>query len=253
MYSITVPSRRRSGALLLVLGLVLAALGLVATPAVAAPAGPIDFVAAGPGTYDHQTAVGTSDFGYRDRTISRNAGVVESLEGGDYNCEDLVPFFTRLVLDADATTVTVSYSWDRYTTGNQSSQDPGVGYRDVVSVAPSAEPANTSSATVLGTPIEADSADGNELTLDVTVGPISAGDVFILQVNVQLGCDGPPDPDPKDSSGTLQARLTGVVADGQAVQSGEQTITLKSAADIIEPPEVTGSVSVEKTPSVRLT
>ena len=38
----------------------------------------LDFIAAGPYTYDHSTGGGA----YNDRTIDKNIGVVESLEGG---------------------------------------------------------------------------------------------------------------------------------------------------------------------------
>ena len=54
----------------------------------------LDFVAAGPFTYDHSTGLGPRpQFGYDNRTISKTNGVVESLEGGDFACNDLVTFF----------------------------------------------------------------------------------------------------------------------------------------------------------------
>ena len=58
----------------------------------------LDFVAAEPTSYDHQTGAG-GEFG--DRTI--NEDVVESLEGGDFSCGDTVVFFTQIVVAEDAT------------------------------------------------------------------------------------------------------------------------------------------------------
>ena len=68
----------------------------VATPAAAPVAGlsggdvSLDFVAAGPFTYNHATGLGSPpQFGYDNRTISKTNGVVESLEGGDFECGDI--------------------------------------------------------------------------------------------------------------------------------------------------------------------
>ncbi|MGH2727253.1 MAG: hypothetical protein ACRDKS_09800, partial [Actinomycetota bacterium] len=55
----------------------------------------LDFVAAGPFTYNHDTGVG-GEFG--DRHISKTDGVVESLEGGDFECGDLVVYFTEVTV-----------------------------------------------------------------------------------------------------------------------------------------------------------
>ena len=63
----------------------------------------LDYVAAGPFTYDHATGLGTyPTFGYNDRTIDPNDGVVESLESGDFACGDHVTFFTQIAIDDGA-------------------------------------------------------------------------------------------------------------------------------------------------------
>ena len=60
----------------------------------------LDFVAAGPFTYNHATGLGSPpQFGYDNRTISKTNGVVESLEGGDFECGDLVTFFVQVKVD----------------------------------------------------------------------------------------------------------------------------------------------------------
>ena len=55
----------------------------------------IDFVAAGPFSYDRTTGIGGQ---YDGRIIDKNTGVVESLEGGDFNCGDIVVFFDAITV-----------------------------------------------------------------------------------------------------------------------------------------------------------
>src|SRR5437867_8427144 len=59
----------------------------------------LDFIAAGPFTYNHATGVGGE---YADRTISKTDGVMESLEGGDFSCGDKVVYFTAITVDPAA-------------------------------------------------------------------------------------------------------------------------------------------------------
>jgi len=92
----------------------------------------LDFVAAGPFTYDHATGLGTHpQFGYDNRTISKTNGVVESLEGGDFACGDLVTFFVQVEVAGDAAgsgSVALDMSFGAETTGQ-----PGLGFDDLVS------------------------------------------------------------------------------------------------------------------------
>ena len=58
---------------------------------------------------------------------------MESLESGDFACNDLVTFFTQVVVDdgADASgTIELDYTFGAETTGQ-----PGLGFDDIVSVA----------------------------------------------------------------------------------------------------------------------
>jgi hypothetical protein len=63
-----------------------------------------NLVAAGPFTYNHLTLAGTgpNQPRYDSRTISKTSGVVESLEGGDFACGDLVVFFDAVSVRASA-------------------------------------------------------------------------------------------------------------------------------------------------------
>ncbi|MCA9246453.1 MAG: VCBS repeat-containing protein [Planctomycetales bacterium] len=54
----------------------------------------LDFVAAGPLTYDHTTGGGA----YDDRTIGDNMDVVESLEGGSFKSGDIVSYFVEIAV-----------------------------------------------------------------------------------------------------------------------------------------------------------
>ena len=54
----------------------------------------LDFIAAAPFTYNHATGGGA----YDDRTIGVANDVVESLEGGDFACGDLVTHFVQIVV-----------------------------------------------------------------------------------------------------------------------------------------------------------
>ncbi|MDH3725659.1 MAG: hypothetical protein OER93_07960, partial [Thermoleophilia bacterium] len=87
----------------------------------------IDFAAAAPSSYDHATGGGA----FNDRTI--NEDVVESLNGGDFSCGDLVSFLPRVTVAGDAAanqTITMDFSFGASTTGGGE-----VGYGDIVSVA----------------------------------------------------------------------------------------------------------------------
>jgi hypothetical protein len=94
----------------------------------------LDFVAAGPFTYNHATGLGTPPpFGYDNRTISKTNGVVESLEGGDFACDDLVTLFVQVKVAGDAAgsgAVELDMSFGAETTGQ-----PGLGFDSITSVA----------------------------------------------------------------------------------------------------------------------
>ena len=58
----------------------------------------LDFVASAPETCDHEFGGGAYDL----RVIGVDKDVVESLEGGDFACGDIVSFLTQIRVDAGA-------------------------------------------------------------------------------------------------------------------------------------------------------
>jgi hypothetical protein len=74
-------------------------------------------VASAPFTYNHATGGGA----YDDRTIGKNLDVVESLEGGDFACFELVSFLVQIRVDAGAfsgpQTIDLDFAWTADTTG----------------------------------------------------------------------------------------------------------------------------------------
>jgi hypothetical protein len=213
---------RRSGAAALALGVILGMMGLLGVGTSGAVTGR-EFAAAAPGTYDHNAppANATSTFGYHDGS---NAYVVEQLEGGDYDCAQIVPFFTKIELGTTGS-VELQYTFDRFTTGHKDGT-PGVGYREIVGVwASTADPLHDAKTATLTTGTVADAA---HVYATATVANLDESSVFVLRVDVRIGCD--DGADPKDNTGNLLAHMD---AD---VSGGAQTVPMKSAANIIEPP-----------------
>ena len=106
-------------ALVVILVLVVAATSL---PSAEAASGDfsLDFVASAPYTYDHTTGGGA--FNLRD--VGVNDDIVESLEGGDYACNDTVTFLMEITVDDTASadtdapqTIELDFSFLMDTTG----------------------------------------------------------------------------------------------------------------------------------------
>ena len=88
----------------------------------------IDFVAAEPTSYNHQTGGGAFD----DDTS--NVDTVESLQGGEFACGDIVTFFavvsvdnTQQAMDDGPQTIEMDFSFLANSTGQ-----PGAAFSDVV-------------------------------------------------------------------------------------------------------------------------
>lgn len=101
-----------------VLAAAIAAAIVLAQPQSAAADGgdfKLDFIAAAPFTYDHATGGGAFD----DRTIGKANDVVESLEGGDFACGDLVTHFVQIPVTPAAVqqTIRMSFRWTADSTG----------------------------------------------------------------------------------------------------------------------------------------
>ena len=221
---------------------ILAALSTIA-PSAFADGGDfsLDFVAAGPFTYDHDTGLGGT---FDDRTISKTDGVVESLEGGDFECGDRVVYLTEITVAADATgeqDVELDYGWLAEPTGQ-----PGVGHGDLLSASPNTSDdtafagdwQDTQASIVPGTEKIDTSGPSDELVATISITNLDPGEVFILRTVTELDCIFDSDP-----TGNLQADIhAGRVVDPveDDIPVGEQTVPFKSLSAISQP----GSVSV---------
>ena len=260
--------QRKSGvtlAPLLILSVLVAL--LVTTSGVSADNGDfsIDFAAAAPQSYDHQTGGGAFD----NRTIGVDNDVVESLEGGDFSCGDIVTYFVEVTVndvqtaDTDAPqTIEMDFSFLADTTGRS-----GVAIGDIVLVRVNYDEIDDmitgennvddgivddggSTATLtkeyltgsLFTP-------KSELHGTVKLDDLDRAEHVVVRIDVKLFCD----PDiTKKPTGNLQAALTDArltfvngaepVDPPEAIPSGKQTIPFKQIGDICAP-----ELNIEKT------
>ena len=258
----------RVGRLLAAIGVVSATLpgGLIGDTPAHADGGDyaLDFVAAAPFTYDHAAGGGA----FNDRTIGKDADVVESLEGGDFACEEIVTYFTHITVDDLAEgrtphaveTIELTYAF-----GAEATNGAPVGHIDVVdatinygAVVNGAGPGGTdagivddlgSTATIVSEQYTSGATpDGSypypqedELLVAVVVDDLESFETVVLRIDVRLGCS------PMGGSGNIQAKLDAkrvVAADGapfdDAITGGAQTIPFKSfAAELSDPPLIT--------------
>ncbi|MET1011517.1 MAG: hypothetical protein ABWY83_03990 [Actinomycetota bacterium] len=217
------------------------------TTAIAAPAAPpaseldggdidLDYVAAGPFTYDHATGLGTHpQFGYDNRTISKSNGVVESLEAGDFECGDYVTFFTEITVDSGAAaggTIELDYTFGAETTGQ-----PGLGFDDIISVdinTPDDGNKNLDgdeSATLIAEGF--DSSGYDQVTGTVEIEGLDAGDVVIVRLIEELTCMQGETP----TGNILNAIESGRVSSNgdDTIPVGQQTVPMKTSGFVAEP------------------
>jgi uncharacterized repeat protein (TIGR01451 family) len=195
----------------------------------------LDFVAAGPFTYDHDTLAGTGPGlpQYGGRVISKTNGVVESLEGGDFACGDKVIFFTQIDVSGSGgpSTLQLHYVFAKEPTGQ-----PGVGFVDILSVthsSPDSGNDNLEGDETVTLVDEGDDTDSNGRALrvgTVEVTNLNGGDVLIVRLVVLLGCAVGASP-----TGNIHAQIDAARIDGQAVGVGQQTVPLKKVEDTAQP------------------
>jgi uncharacterized repeat protein (TIGR01451 family) len=212
--------------------------------ALAAPAAPpaggleggdisLDFVAAGPFTYNHVTGLGSPpQFGYDNRTISKTNGVVESLEGGDFECGDLVTFFVAVEVAGDAAgsgDVELDMSF-----GNETTGQPGIGFDNIMSVAINTPDGGNvgldgdETATLSNEHLDTQGYD--EVKGTVTVTSLDPGETAIVRIIVRLACEvGTP-------TGNILNAIDAarVVGDG-TVNVGQETVPMKQVGDVAQP------------------
>jgi uncharacterized repeat protein (TIGR01451 family) len=193
----------------------------------------LDFVAAGPFTYNHATGLGTyPDFGYNDRTIDKDSGVVESLEGGDFKCGDLVTFFVEVEVEEGAGTgdVALDLSFGAETTGQ-----PGLGFDDIVSVAINSpddgnvDLSGNETATLSNEHLDTSGYDTVKGT--VTVGGLEGGETAIVRVIVHLKCEVGASPTGNILNAIDAARVVG----GDTISVGQETVPMKQVGEVAQP------------------
>jgi uncharacterized repeat protein (TIGR01451 family) len=197
----------------------------------------LDFVAAGPLTYNHATGLGSPpQFGYDNRTISKTNGVVESLEGGDFACDDLVTFFVQVEVAGDAAAsgaVELDMSFGAETTGQ-----PGLGFDDIVSVAVNTPDGGnvgldgTETATLSNEHL--DTAGYDEVKGTVTVSGLEGGETAIVRIIVHLACELNASPTGNILNAIEAAR---VVGDGK-VTVGQETVPMKQVGGLQAEPGI---------------
>ena len=200
----------------------------------------LDFIAAGPFTYNHDTGVGGE---YADRTISKTEGVVESLEGGDYECGDKVVYFTQITVEDGAAEqdIELDFSFLAEPTGQ-----PGVGHALPVSVSANTGDSGMSGATgdttvsLLSSGIDTSGAK-DQVVASVGIDNLDAGEVFILRIVLELDCIFDSTPTGNLEAGIDEGRVVAPEAEEGAIPVGTQTVPFQSLSDISQP----ASVSVD--------
>jgi len=240
----------------LLMASLLTALLLIA-PAAEAASGDfsIDFIAAAPQSYNHLEGGGAFD----DRTIGVDKDVVESLEGGDFSCGDIVTYFAEVTVDDVQTaatdapqTIEMDFSFLADSTGQ-----PGVAIGDIVLVQVNygeivdliagensvddgiiddgGSTATLTDEYLTGPLFQA----GSELHGTIELDDLDRDETVVVRIDVKLFCDPGSDPTGNLQGALSSARLTfngtGPVDPPEAISGGEQTIPFKQIGDISTP------------------
>ena len=212
-----------------------------------------DWVAAGPLTYDHTTGGGA----FNDRTIGEADDVVQSIDGGNFACGDIVTFLMAVEVDGGLAANNITYEAELSFEAEPSGQ-PGVAYADVLQVIPNYGvvqngdgPGGTdagmlddggSTVTVIDEyfiPIGTQPFGGaDELYLMFQLDDLEAGEQVIVRIDCWLICDPGSGPTGNLKADFNQARL--VEADGNPVSPpvelnvGTMSIPLGSLSDVLD-------------------
>jgi hypothetical protein len=184
----------------------------------------IDWAAAEPTSYDHATGDGGT---FSD--------VVESLEGADFVCGDVVVFFAAISVAASETeehTVEVDFGFFGQPTGGE-----GVGFVDVVAASANGGDPNHVTDGDEAVSILSQTGGHPDSNVQATVQITSLGvddDQFILRVEADLGCTAGEDPTGNLGAGLTGARVTS--PDASTINTGQQSIPLQGAGGVAPPP-----------------
>src|SRR5215213_10653458 len=192
----------------------------------AAPSGgdfSIDYAAAAPFTYNHLTGAG----GQYNQGGTND--VVESLEGGDFNCGDTVVFFDAITVKASASagasTIEVVNSYNRFTTSHGD-----IGFWSVGTVFLStSDPGYISNGNETLSAII--SSTTSQTIVTATIDGVEPGEKIILREELVLVCN----EEPANVTGNIQTALESarVTAGGSGtINTGQQTVPLKGAGSL---------------------
>jgi hypothetical protein len=204
----------------------------------------LDFAAAAPFTYNHLTGGGA----YNDGSVGRDKDIVESLEGGDFKCGDIVTFFTQVRVDSGAfgpQNIEINYVFAGSTTGQQ-----GAGYVDVVQATTNCNGQMVENGggvgkgfygldtgcvpDELGGPLSASITakilppqffiKPGSINLLVTVSDLNPGEKAVVRIDGKLGCNGE-----RPTGNVLAMIISASVMDPilSPIHVGSQTIPLK--------------------------
>jgi hypothetical protein len=250
-----------------ILMLLLGSVIVPATPAAQAASGDfsIDFVAAAPYTYNHLTGGGS----YDNRVIGVQDDVVESLQGGDFACSDIVTYFAVVTVDDVASadtdapqTIEMDFSFLADTTGQS-----GVAIGDIVDVYVNYGPIDRWDVNGDGTPdvigdgpgeTDAGIIDdggstatlisesltgplfqaGSELLGTVKLTDLERDEQVVVRIDVKIFCNPESSPTGNLQADLQAARLTFIngttpVEPPQAIPGGAQTIPFQNVDLII--------------------
>ena len=202
-----------------------------------------DFTAAAPLTYNHDTGGGA----YDDRTVGRDLDIVESLEGGDFECGDLVTFLTQIRVRAGAfngaQTIQLDYQWLADSTGQSGvaldefhnvqvnygavSGGDGAGGTDS-GITDNGNSVASIIAQDLSAPLF---SKGAKRTGTIQVTNLEPSENVVLRFDLRIQCNG------ESPTGNLQALLGGArvsapLGQAGAIRVGSQTVPFKNVADI---------------------
>jgi hypothetical protein len=202
-----------------------------------------DFTAAAPLTYNHDTGGGA----YDDRTVGRDLDIVESLEGGDFECGDLVTFLTQIRVNGGAfngaQTIQLDYQWLADSTGQSGvaldefhnvqinygavSGGDGAGGTDS-GITDNGNSVASIIAQDLSAPLF---SKGATRTGTIQVTNLEPSEKVVLRFDLGIQCNG------ESPTGNLQALLAGArvsapLGQAGAIRVGSQTIPFKNVDDI---------------------
>jgi hypothetical protein len=199
----------------------------------------MDFTAAAPLTYDHSAGGGS----YNDRTVGRDLDIVESLEGGDFACGDIVTFLTQVRVDAGAAgaqTIRLNFEYTAHSTGQQGValvDNDFVGAGVSAGINPGAIDTGTVESGIVASTATVFFEDYDGVTFSkpttffrsVDVTGLEAGETVVVRTDVSIACDG------RSPTGNMQARLASaqvIAPAADAISSGDQTVPFKHVGDI---------------------